>query len=251
MSDAQPVNLSLGPEIASTFGAEAQVHAAAMHVPPDWAAAGERIAREPVRRVLVVGAVDAGKSTLCDFLLEAAARAGRSTALLDADLGQKKVGPPACVTLAEAGGVRLSFVGTTDPVRGWGRLLEGIRRLLGTAGADLVVTNTSGLLAGPGRRLKAAKIEAIRPDLIIALGSDPSLGAILGDHPDVPGLCLAPSPEARRKSAGQRRAARREAFGRYFAGASIRVLEQEALRPRLPDDLRQPGLLVGLADAAG
>ena len=43
----------------------------------------------------------------------------------DADLGQKLVGPPACVTLAQGltpVPTALSFVGTPDPLRGWQRL---------------------------------------------------------------------------------------------------------------------------------
>jgi polynucleotide 5'-hydroxyl-kinase GRC3/NOL9 len=64
-------------------------------VPPDWAAAMERIAAGDVRRVLVLGPGDAGKSTFCRVLLRHAVRNGRGVALLDADPGQKLVGPPA------------------------------------------------------------------------------------------------------------------------------------------------------------
>ncbi len=79
--------------------------------------AAARIGAEQARRAIVIGSVDTGKSTLCRFLLNEAQRAGRSSALLDCDVGQKTVGPPACVTLAEAGSTKLAFVGTTNPLR--------------------------------------------------------------------------------------------------------------------------------------
>ena len=65
-------------------------------VPPDWAAAADRIAAGGVRRVLVLGPGDAGKSTFCRVLLHRAAQNGREAALLDADPARKLAGPPAC-----------------------------------------------------------------------------------------------------------------------------------------------------------
>jgi polynucleotide 5'-hydroxyl-kinase GRC3/NOL9 len=199
--------------------------------------------------VLVLGAADRGKSTLCRFLVERAAGCGRSAALLDADVGQKTVGPPACVTAGDRGGATLFFVGTTNPVRGWRRLIEGTRRLAQGLDAELVIANTSGLLAGPGRRLKAAKIEAFQPNLLIALGDDPDLAAIVNDHPAVPALRLSVSPEARRKTNGEKRAARREAFRRYFAGAAVQSLDSSRVQLEGWEAPLPAGLLLGLSDA--
>ena len=140
-----------------------------LHVPPDWSDAAAWIANSSVRRVMVIGAADVGKSTLCRFLLEEARARGRMAALLDTDVGQKMIGPPACLTLTEGSSSKLVFVGTIDPVRGWRRVVDGTRVLAQTVGSDLVITNTSGLLAGPGRRLKADKTAAIQPDRLIAI----------------------------------------------------------------------------------
>ena len=51
------------------------------------------------RTVLLVGGLDTGKTTLSRMLLRAAVEAGRLSAFIDADVGQKSVGPPATVTL--------------------------------------------------------------------------------------------------------------------------------------------------------
>src|SRR3954471_20845945 len=98
-------------------------------VPPGWSTAVAAITHPDVRRVMVIGAADIGKSTFCRVLLGAARASGRTAALLDADVGQKTVGPPACVTASEASGSRLVFVGTTDPVRGWRCVVDGTRTL--------------------------------------------------------------------------------------------------------------------------
>jgi polynucleotide 5'-hydroxyl-kinase GRC3/NOL9 len=147
-------------------------------------------------------------------------------------------------------GTALAFVGTTNPVLGWKRLVEGVHCLAQRTDADLVIANTSGLLAGPGRKLKAAKIDAFQPDLLIALGEGPALETILNDHPKTPVLRLTASPQARRKTDGERRASRREAFRRYFAGASLRTLERSRLSIH-PNDPLVPGLLLGLSDPCG
>ncbi len=222
---------------------------ALLHIPPAWAEGAARIRRDGIRSALVLGAIDAGKSTLCRFLADEARQAGRSAALLDADLGQKTVGPPACVTMEDPHGLKLAFAGTTNPVLGWSRLMAGIQRLAHATDADFIVTNTSGLLAGPGRKLKAAKIALLRPDLLIALGDGPDLDAILGDHSGATILRLPASVEAKRKTDGQRRAARREAFRRYFAKASTITVEGSRLALAGLEMPPPMGLLLGLSDA--
>jgi polynucleotide 5'-hydroxyl-kinase GRC3/NOL9 len=218
----------------------------------------ERILADGVRRALVLGPGDSGKSTFCRVLRRRAARSGRGSVLLDADPAQKLVGPPACVTLGRGEALALSalaFTGALDPLRGWRRSVAGVGRLAAeAAGADLLVINTSGLLAGAGRRLKAAKIAAVRPDLLVALGGGADLEAALADHGAIPALRLARSPQARRKGEGERRALRREAFRRYFAAAPVWTLDLRGLRLEgEPDGEAVPGprRLVALADAAG
>ena len=86
----------------------------------------ERAARA-TRTAVLVGGLDSGKTTLARSMLGAALAAGRSCGYVDADVGQKTVGPPATVTLkllrtptdleaeALADADDLSFVGSTSP----------------------------------------------------------------------------------------------------------------------------------------
>ncbi len=236
--------------------AEGKARLSALDVPGPWEDAVRAILRDEVASVLVLGGPDAGKSTFCTVLLAAAVAEGRPAALLDADVGQPIAGPPACASLVrwppgpEARPDALAFAGGPDPVRGWGRLVEGVEALARPAGPGVVVVNTGGLLAGPGRELKAAKIAAARPALLVALGDDPGLGPVLADHAGLPALRLPVSPGAVRRSRARRQADRREAFRRYFAGARGRPWRREA-GGTPPGEWPEVGRLVALRDASG
>ena len=47
--------------------------------------------------VALIGGLDTGKTTLSAMMIRAALAAGRTAAYLDADLGQKTVGPPTTI----------------------------------------------------------------------------------------------------------------------------------------------------------
>jgi hypothetical protein len=99
---------------------------------------------------------------------------------LDADVGQKSVGPPGTVSLKVLRGIEdlepealgtadaLSFVGSITPeghllpiVTGVSALHEQAKQL----GADFIVVDTSGLVSGIyGQILKYHKVEMLRPD---------------------------------------------------------------------------------------
>jgi polynucleotide 5'-hydroxyl-kinase GRC3/NOL9 len=207
---------------------------------------------------MVAGPGDAGKSTFCRVLLAAAAAAGRTAQVIDADIGQKLVGPPASVTLGSASAAgfdlrELAFVGTTDPLRGWRGVIDGMKRLEAAARAELLVVNTGGLFTGPGIRLKQRKIAAVRPDIVVIAGQG-SGGEGPDLSPDLPVVRLPPSPFARRKTEGERRAARREAFRSYFAGAIEVVLrwrELDVEAAPAPGPCPPVRLLIGFAERSG
>ena len=226
------------------------------------------------RTVVLFGGLDTGKSTLSHALLAAAVEAGRPAAFIDADVGQKTVGPPATVTLKHVRGLgdleaatmakedALWFVGSTSPE---GHLLqvvtavESVFRQAKEAGADFVVVDSSGLVSGiHGQILKYHKVELLRPDLVVGLqrGEEllPLLGVIqrffatevvpVGVHPDVVPTTVE-----------QRAENRERAMARYFAGDLHRFrVKPTVFMPALPPlfDLAQlDHLLVGLSDGAG
>ncbi|WP_119678793.1 Clp1/GlmU family protein [Indioceanicola profundi] len=227
-------------------------------VPPDWEQALDRASFPDTARLLILGPTDMGKSTFCRLALRHAEAAGRRPTLVDADPGQKTVGPPACITAGRLDAddelrlTELAFVGTTDPLRAWGRVVAGTRHLVERAASqgDLVLINTVGFLRGPGRRLMAALIQAVQPTLLVTIGRDQGIEDVLADHPHIRHLRLAPSPLARRKTQGDRRRARQLAFGRHFRGAASLILPlgRITMEGASPGATPPPGLLIGLTD---
>ena len=146
--------------------------------------------------VALVGGLDSGKTTLSRQMMREALGAGRIPAYLDADLGQKSVGPPTTVglklirseedldparmVLADA----CYFVGAISPQGNLLPVVTGVARLLQRAradGADFVVLDTSGLISGVyGQLLKYHEFELARPDLVVGLQRGEELEPLLG-----------------------------------------------------------------------
>ena len=145
-----------------------------LQVPEQWAELCQE-ARAGWQRIIIVGGTDVGKSVLCWWLAEQLSKQG-PTAVLDADVGQSRVGPPAAIgwrfTDAEAG--EFYFVGEVTPAPRPADCIAGTVRLAqraAAAGAEFTIVDTSGYVDGPGAvSLKKAKIELLAPALVIALG---------------------------------------------------------------------------------
>jgi polynucleotide 5'-kinase involved in rRNA processing len=142
---------------------------------------------------MVLGAPDTGKSTLCRYLVFRAYLKGHQAALVDLDLGQSHLGPPATLGLGLFPPRRpgddglhpegLYFIGRTSPVGSILEVVVGCRVLVDLAlsqGYTRVVVNTSGLVQGPGAlRLKRAQAELLHPTLLLALQRDRELELLL------------------------------------------------------------------------
>lgn len=209
-----------------------------IHVPKAWRETAEMVLAERLRKILVLGAGDRGKSTFCKFLVRELAAAGHKTALVDACIGQKDIGPPATITLGyaeEAADTATNeaehfyFVGSTSPL---GRLLPmvvGTAKLVRLADARFVVVDTTGFIEGPGRVLKAYKIEAVEPDLIVAIERRQELESILSACGTYRTVRIRPSRHARARDSWERFEARRDAFAGYFRIAREFDIELERI----------------------
>ncbi len=209
-----------------------------VHIPDGWGESVRRIISENRRKVMVLGAADRGKSTYCDYLAGHLAGAGYRVAIVDADVGQKDIGPPACIT---AGYRRLNqgsaatrpsffyFVGAVSPVRSLLPMVMGTAQLVGAVRAHFTIINTTGLIHNIGRILKGYKIEAVRPDVIVGIEEKGELESILRAYRNFRSIRLSPSPKAETKSAEQRRSARERAFAGYFRKGSEVVLSLDGI----------------------
>jgi len=237
-----------------------------VRVGADWERAIEAIHTAP-GAVLVLGSPDCGKTTWVGEAARCLSRAGvLPLAILDADIGQSVIGPPASVALAllrEPAGEGFSlralptegliFVGAVSPVGHLLQLLVATARLAERAkrvGARTVLVDTTGLVTpGIGFQLKLRKIELLEPSHLVALQRGGELEALLSVVCGRPGLRLhrlAVTPKARVRTPAERAAYRESRFADYFKGAGRLSLPTERLRI-----LRAPsggGRLVGAPD---
>lgn len=212
------------------------------------------VAEAPV--TVVIGEVNLGKTTLVARLATALHARGFSVGVLDADVGQSEVGPPTTVglgrvvrpltRLADADRVALRFVGATSAVRDQLATVVGVARLAGRArelGLTRLVVDTSGLVRGDlGLRLKQAKIDALDPDLVLAIDRDGECEPILAPYrragrPRI--VRVAATAATRTRSPDERRHHRERALAAHFAGAARVAIDLTRVA------LRRPALFVG------
>jgi polynucleotide 5'-hydroxyl-kinase GRC3/NOL9 len=192
---------------------------------------------------MVIGRVDAGKTTLCGILAAHALAAGVKVALVDADPGQSDIGPPAAVGMAIVKDARdledlesmpadgISFIGTTSPGGHLLQLAAAAHEMVvraRAAGAELVIVDTSGLVdAGIGRALKAAKVDLLRPRHIAALQRKDEVEHLLAPYRtrDDPKVWRLPQSRATKpRDRDERKAKRERQFAAYFTDAMAHEL---------------------------
>jgi polynucleotide 5'-hydroxyl-kinase GRC3/NOL9 len=205
-----------------------------IEVPDAWRTLSERIVAEG-GVALLLGRSDSGKTTLARWLLSTLTAAGRRVALLDGDIGQSTLGPPATAGLAFATAspadqplhpVSLRFVGAVSPPGHMLPLAVALKRLAEKAsamGAEVLLVDTTGLVLGPlGRRLKFHKIELLAPHHLIALQREGELEPILRLFEGRKGMAVSRlplSPQITPRTSQGRRLYRAQRFFDHFQAA--------------------------------
>ena len=217
-----------------------------LEILPEWVRAAKAVLARP-GVVVLLGASDSGKTTLSRILAEHWRAAGRTLGLVDGDIGQSSIGPPATVGLTILSPAHrfsvspvprfLYFVGSTSPPGHFLPLILGTQALVREAiarGADIVLVDTTGLVSGAvAASLKWHKLQAIRPQHVLALQREDELEPILHlveGQADLQIHRLPVSSKAVRRSHAARRAFRGERFREYFASGSPHDLHWRDLR---------------------
>jgi polynucleotide 5'-hydroxyl-kinase GRC3/NOL9 len=201
-----------------------------LHVPPEWEAAATEIFERRLRTILVIGGSAVGKSSFCRYLAGALLARQTEVAFVDADIGQSNLGPPGTVTLgypaspvdlAAAPTTACYFVGSTGPIGRFLPLVIGTASLAREARGAFVIIDTTGLVHESGRILKNYKIEAVRPDVIVAVERQNELAPIRMANRHVPTIKIEPSRKAHGKDDYEKIEVRRRSYARHFTGASL------------------------------
>jgi polynucleotide 5'-hydroxyl-kinase GRC3/NOL9 len=230
-----------------------------LHVPQQWESAAADIFERRLRTVLVIGGSAVGKSSFCRYLAEALLARQAEVAVVDADVGQSNLGPATAVTLGyPTSPVDFStvppaayyFVGSTSPMGRFLPLVIGTANLAREARAAFVIIDTTGLVHESGRVLKSYKIDAVRPDVIIAVERRNELAPIRMANRHVPIIKIEPSRKAHGKDDYEKIELRQRSYGRHFAGASLLefalgslVFQRTLLFSGIPCDLKLEGAI--------
>jgi polynucleotide 5'-hydroxyl-kinase GRC3/NOL9 len=203
-----------------------------------WARAKDLITSTPlkVRRLMVVGASDSGKSTLTTYLLNLAVAKGIRVGVVDADIGQSDLAPPGCVggavigkqliDLRDVRGDVFEFVGSTSPMGIEEVVVGAVRRAverLSVQQPDLLLINTDGYVDGEGVEYKVRLSESLSPDLILYISTEPRsrLKERLIDRFGEERVLTLEGAEGVEKSSSERAERRMSQFHRYLKHAKV------------------------------
>jgi len=245
------------PSWAARINLPKPLSAASGPLTPAWQPLLDQLAQSAWQRLIVIGAPDRGKSSFCTALLRLLHERKASAFLLDTALGEKTVGPPACLTLGHWDGdaYRLDgmyFAGGLDAVKRMPAMISGAARLAGRATGRLVI-DTGSTVNAPGRLLKSLKIDALCPDHIVAIGLDEDLEPFLAQQPQALIHRLPAADGATPRDAMTRALIRLRAFQDVLADAETHELRGCVAEPWDKDafDWTQGEYICGLADANG
>ena len=189
-------------------------------------AAGKKIT------VMLVGAADTGKSTLTIYLANMAIRRGIVPCVIDGDIGQGDLAPPAAVgaaflskqvvdlrdvsTVSTTTSTMFEFVGSITPAGFEGLIAKKLRSILDKVNplTNLTIVNTDGYVSNGGVQYKEILAKELQPDAIILLGENGTLRDTLKTGPWQV-ICAKPSSQTY-KSRLERLSRRLDQFLRYI-----------------------------------
>jgi len=137
--------------------------------PKEWYALLD-VLKEEKGIAILLGATDTGKSTLAKFLISNLCQKGLKVALVDADIGQSFLGPPATIGFSVFKSdpnwqlifspPEIFFVGSITPEGHFPIQLKGVKRMLEKApsyGADVILVDTRICIGPRSSRIKKKK----------------------------------------------------------------------------------------------
>ncbi|WP_456471694.1 Clp1/GlmU family protein [Methanocaldococcus sp.] len=193
------------------------------NVPEDRKELLEKIKKENYNRIMVIGAMDSGKTTLINYIKNNL----DFYSILDCDVGQKSILPPATISLMKGFEVKHYFIGSVTPVGYFEEVIFGSSKLI--EDVENVLIDTTGLVFGSGEDLKRLKIKVLKPDLIIALEREGELNHILRYY-DGDVVRLKVAEEVKRFNRDERRKIREEKWRSYFNNSNTLEFTMDKLR---------------------
>ncbi|HDS09012.1 MAG TPA: hypothetical protein ENN73_02190 [Firmicutes bacterium] len=206
-------------------------------IPPMWDILAEKIYRERLKKILILGEVDTGKSFFTTYISNKLINHKTTVGILDCDVGQSDVGPPGTLGLAickkkflflsNQPADDIYFIGSLSPGLHLTLFLTGIDKLTTEAAAKtgFLIIDTTGWVHGDGgRQVKHSKIDITDPDLIILLQRRDELEHLVLTVPPKKVFRLEVSKTASSTSQHDRKLLREMVSIKYFKGARKFIL---------------------------
>jgi polynucleotide 5'-hydroxyl-kinase GRC3/NOL9 len=240
-------------------------------IPQSWRDAAE-VLRHSRGFAVVLGDVDAGKSTLCTYLANTCLDHRVRTSIIDGDVGQADIGPPTTtssstvskhiLSLQELRPERSYFIGDTSPASVPDKLVKSIAHLRDarSTGSEITILNTDGWVReDEAVEHKLQLLNSLQPDLVLGLSLNHELDHIL-ELQQCPTLRLEASSFARKRTREERKKAREEGYRRFLQNPKHLDLRLNAIKlrrfnaprqQRIDRDSTHRGTLTGLLDEKG
>ena len=206
-------------------------------IPESWTRVVEEASAHRSSPIMVLGATDRGKNTFCIYLSNTILKEGGSVTLIDGDVGQGDIGPPAGVSMALVNyplfdlfslkPERAVFIGSTTPAGVQDRVLKAISALRGEAeekGPSLIINTDGWVLGDDAIEYKLRILLSIRPQAVVGIQLDGELEPILSAA-EAKGhriFRVEPSGAARARDRDVRRGLREQCYRKYLSGAVLR-----------------------------
>ena len=214
-------------------------------IPNEWSEIAHEIITKGYRSIVVLGAIDTGKTFFTTYLANVLFSRGLKVAIVDTDVGQSDIGPPTTIGLGilrkpvifmdQIEPSEIYFIGSTSPTGHLLPMVVGMEKMVSTGLAlvDIVLVDTPGMVfGGPARALMLYSTEALRPDLVVILQKLHELEH-LARQLEALGHNVRRLPASRwvkERDRSDRRLLRERAFYNYFSKRGIRRLTLDLSR---------------------
>lgn len=157
-----------------------------------WRDVARQVSALDKATVMIVGGSDTGKSTLASYLANVALGRGLVPCVVDGDIGQGDLAPPAAIgaaricepltDLRDASAGMFEFVSSTSPAGFEQIVAKKLGSIIGRARTlgDICIVNTDGYARDGGVQYKLALAKSLRPDAIVCLENPELLDALKG-----------------------------------------------------------------------
>lgn len=199
--------------------------------------AGLRVrAQEVPFVVMVAGESDSGKSTFCTFIANLALAEGMSLCIVDGDIGQGDLAPPAAigaavlrqpvVDLRDATASIFEFVGTISSAGLEHLIASRLKSICQRASgfAPMMIVNTDGYASDGGAAYKRVIADQLQPDAIVCIGENKPLAEAL--ESGAWQLIPARSSDIAQKSRTERRWRRYDQFLRFSGDGRVKKAKE-------------------------